>query len=160
MTELQNKELEILKQFIFVCDSLSLKYFLVCGSALGAVKYGGFIPWDDDIDVAMPREDYDVFVERANTLFPPNIFLQTYKTDTKYPHIYCKLRDSNTAYIEKSAAALEINHGVFIDIFPLDGYPSEKQEQRKFERLKRRYEREISSVFLPSIFVKKRNAAP
>ncbi len=149
MTELQKKELELLRQFILVCDKLSLKYFLVCGSALGAVKYGGFIPWDDDIDVAMPRRDYDVFIERAQALLPQNIFLQNYKTDVEYPHIYAKLRDSDTAYIESSAAALDINHGVFIDVFPLDGYPAEKKEQREFESRKRRYEREINTAFLP-----------
>ena len=58
MTELQETELELLKQFLLVCEQFKLTYYLVCGSALGAVKYGGFIPWDDDIDVHMPRPDY------------------------------------------------------------------------------------------------------
>ena len=55
MTELQTVELELLRQFLAVCEREGLTYYMVCGSALGAVKYGGFIPWDDDIDVALPR---------------------------------------------------------------------------------------------------------
>ena len=62
MNQLQQKELEILKVFIDVCKQLDLKYYLVCGSALGAVKYQGFIPWDDDVDVGLFREDYEIFI--------------------------------------------------------------------------------------------------
>ena len=62
MNELQNKILEILKVFIKVCDKHNLKYYLKGGSVLGAIRHKGFIPWDDDIDVGMPRKDYDKFV--------------------------------------------------------------------------------------------------
>jgi lipopolysaccharide cholinephosphotransferase len=58
---LQKAEFEILCEFVRICDELKLTYFLVCGTALGAVKYGGFIPWDDDVDVALPRKDYEIF---------------------------------------------------------------------------------------------------
>lgn len=70
MTELQETELELLKQFLLVCEQFKLTYYLVCGSALGAVKYGGFIPWDDDIDVALPRKDYEVFCREAPKMLP------------------------------------------------------------------------------------------
>lgn len=136
MTELQNKEFELLKVFIEICDKLNLKYYLVCGSALGAVKYGGFIPWDDDVDVALSRNDYDMFCKEAHKFLPESLFLQNFRTDPEFPGIYSKLRDSNTTYIEKSSRNLDINHGIYIDIFPLDGYPSEVSEQKRLESRK------------------------
>ena len=120
MTPLQQKELELLTLFIQICSQLELRYYLVCGTALGAVKYGGFIPWDDDVDVSMPREDYEVFLQKAPALLPEHVFLQNYRTDPAFPQIFSKLRNSNTTYIEKSAGKLPINHGIYIDIFPLD----------------------------------------
>lgn len=63
MTELQEVEFQLLKTFVEFCEKHNLKYFLVGGSALGAVRHQGFIPWDDDVDVALPREDYDRFIE-------------------------------------------------------------------------------------------------
>ncbi len=138
MNELQKKELEILKVFIDICEKLHLRYFLVCGSALGAVKYSGFIPWDDDIDVALFRDDYNVFLKEAPKLLPEHIFLQTYKTDN-YPNIFAKLRNSNSTYIEKSVEHIHMNHGIYIDVFPLDGYPLNEKEAGKLERKKKIY---------------------
>lgn len=147
MTELQKKELELLKYFIDVCEYLKVKYYLVCGSALGTVKYKGFIPWDDDIDVALPRNDYEIFVREAQKYLPQNIFVQTYKTESNFPQIYCKLRDSDTTYIENSARKLSINHGIFIDVFPLDGYPKKEIEQKKLEFKKRIYQNLLWSCY-------------
>lgn len=137
MNELQKTELEILRAFIVVCKKLDLQYYLVCGSALGAVKYGGFIPWDDDVDVALPREDYKIFIDRAQALLPKHYFVQTYRTDPAFPAFYCKIRDSRTTYIEKSMQYRKINQGVYIDVFPLDGYPEDQREAERLERRKR-----------------------
>ena len=79
MTELQKTELKILKTVIDICDRLGIGYFLVCGSALGAAKYQGFIPWDDDVDLGMYREDYEKFCEIAPALLPSYYFLQNYR---------------------------------------------------------------------------------
>lgn len=147
MTPLQQKETEILELFIRLCTKLGLAYYLVCGTALGAVKYQGFIPWDDDVDVAMPRQDYERFLEQAPALLPEGMFLQNYRTDLAFPQIFSKLRNSNTTYIEKSAAGLPINHGIYIDIFPLDGYPEDPREQRKLERKKRLYLHMLGAAF-------------
>lgn len=147
MTPLQKTELELLRQFHQICTQLELPFFLVCGSALGAVKYGGFIPWDDDIDVAMYREDYRIFLEKAPALLPEGLFLQNYRTDPAFPQIYSKLRNSNTTYIEKTAAHLPINHGVFIDIFPLDGYPENAWQKKKLEFQKRLYASMLLSAY-------------
>lgn len=136
MNDLQKKEFELLKLFVDICEQLDLTYYLVCGSALGAVKYNGFIPWDDDIDVALPRKDYEIFLERAKEYLPDNVFLQNYRTDKLYYGLGSKLRNSNTTFIEKGIEHLNINHGIYIDVFPLDGYPIEKKEQKYFERKK------------------------
>lgn len=147
MTELQAKEFEILKKFVEICEKLGLKFFLVCGTALGAVKYQGFIPWDDDIDVGMYREDYEIFCEKAPKLLPEYYFLQTYKTDYNFPYIFAKIRDSRTTYIEKSNSELNIHHGVYIDIFPLDGHPKDENEAAAMTRKKKLLDLKKACVF-------------
>lgn len=128
-----------MKYFIDICEKLQLQYFLVCGSALGSVKYQGFIPWDDDIDVALFRDDYEIFLAKAPLFLPENLFLQNTYTDTAVPFIYSKLRNSGTTYIETPCADLPINHGIYIDIFPLDGYPVKRSQQICLEIRKKYY---------------------
>ena len=123
MNEIQIELVKILESFQRICDDLELTYYLANGSALGAQKYGGFIPWDDDIDVAMPRKDYDIFCAKAQEYLPSHLFLQNYKTESNFPFLYTKIRNSNTTFIERDVKKLNINHGIYIDIFPLDGYP-------------------------------------
>ena len=147
MTELQKTEFDLLKIFVSICEELNLTYYLVCGSALGAVKYKGFIPWDDDVDVALPRPDYEVFCSEAQKLMPENVFLQNYKTDAEYPNFFGKMRNSNTTYIEKSARNINMNHGVYIDLFPLDGRPQTSKEKRRLDRKIRKLKRRISCSF-------------
>ena len=144
MTPIQKKVFQMLQIFTQICDRLQLKYFLVCGSALGAVKYGGFVPWDDDADVALFRNDYERFCKEAPALLPEQLFLQNFQSDPAFPAIYSKLRNSETACIEESVAALPINHGISIDIFPLDGYPTDKKEQERLERKKAWFVRKLS----------------
>lgn len=120
--KLKKIELEIFRHFIEICNENSLRYFVVGGTALGAVRHKGFIPWDDDIDVALPRGDYEKFLIAAQKSLPSNMFLQTYITDKNYPNPFAKLRQSDTAFIEKSTSKIKVNHGVYVDIFPLDGY--------------------------------------
>jgi len=147
MTPLQQKELQLLAHFVRICEALKLRYYLVCGTALGAVKYRGFIPWDDDVDVAMPREDYETFLREAPALLPEGIFLQNYRTDPAFPQIFSKLRDSGTTYLEKSSAHLPIHHGMYIDIFPLDGYPAQKHRQLWLEVRKKLYLQLLGTAF-------------
>ena len=137
MTDLQRKSFELLEIFVGICEKFDIPYYLVCGSALGAVKYEGFIPWDDDIDVGLLRPDYQHFVELAPRELPNWCFLQNYLSEKTFPQTYSKLRNSETAFIEAGDAALPINHGIFIDIFPIDGYPQGKMEAKVFE-LKRK----------------------
>lgn len=147
MTHLQQLEFEMLKEVLRICRLLDIRYYLICGSALGAVKYNGFIPWDDDIDVGMMRKDYDRFLKEAPDLLPGHLFLQNNSSDPAYPMIFSKLRDSRTTFIENSIRTLNINHGVYIDIFPLDLYPTGKAEQRMFEIKKWIYTHLLATVY-------------
>ena len=134
MNDLQKRQLEILKAFIRVCDKYHLKYFLVGGSALGAVRHKGFIPWDDDIDVGMPREDYDKYVTLQHEYEGTPFFIQTWKSDPHYIYNYGKLRDGSTTFIENMYTNHRINHGVWIDIFPIDGFSKTIKPREKFKK--------------------------
>ncbi len=158
MNQLQRKQFELLSCFVRLCETLHIPYFLVCGSALGAVKYGGFIPWDDDVDVALLRPDYNRFLQEAPALLPEGLFLQTFRSDPAYPNVFAKLRDSRTTFVEKPVAHLPMNHGVFMDIFPLDGYPESKREQKRLERRKKYYKRLLLSAFEGNFSLKVRSA--
>lgn len=147
MTELQKLELDMLREVLRITELLGIKCFLVCGSALGAVKYKGFIPWDDDIDVGMFRDDYERFCKEAQKNLSEPYFLQTYKSDPVYPLIFAKLRNSQTTYIESSIHSLNINHGVYIDIFPLDLYPKKRLTQHIFEIKKWYYTHLLATVY-------------
>lgn len=164
MNKLQQTQFEILKEFIGICQALDLQYFLVCGSALGSVKYGGFIPWDDDIDVALPREDYEIFLKNAQTLLPQYYFLQNYKTDKYYHHFCSKIRDSRTTYVEYDQKNLNIHHGVFIDIIPLDVLPNDTNFMVKYRffrvcqliylKSREKYKNIIKSVLRPFVNIR------
>ncbi len=122
-------ELDILKAFLKICEENQLQYFLAGGTLLGAVRHKGFIPWDDDIDVVMPRADYDRFLEIGQNLLPTEYFLQTRQTDVNFPCNFAKIRDNRTTFVEKSLKNTSINHGVYIDVFPMDYFPGSRIKQ-------------------------------
>ena len=136
LNELQLVEKDLLKQYINFCEEHNLRYFLMCGTLLGAIRHKGFIPWDDDIDVAMPREDYDRFCELASKHFTGDIFFQSFKTDKRYPYCFSKLRNSNTTFVERVYRYVKMNHGVYIDIFPIDGISKKSRPSHKRLSLK------------------------
>lgn len=120
LVKLKECELNILIEFDRVCRELDIKYTLSSGTLLGAVRHKGFIPWDDDIDVAMLRKDYEKFVAEGQALLSDHLFIQTYETDKNYPINFGKIRDTSTVLLEYSTQALNIKNGVYIDIFPID----------------------------------------
>lgn len=120
LRKLQKKELEILTAVVKVCEENNIKYIIMHGTLLGAVRHQGFIPWDDDIDICMPRESYDKFIDIGEKFLPSNLKIQHYKTEENCPNIFAKVRDENTIFLQKEHVDLDINQGVFIDIFPLD----------------------------------------
>ena len=74
LSQLKSLQLDMLAQFVDVCRRLDLRYYLMGGTMLGAVRHGGFIPWDDDVDVGMPRQDYEVFLQKAQALLPAQVW--------------------------------------------------------------------------------------
>lgn len=120
LQKLKEREFEILLEFDRVCKQLGINYTLSSGTLLGAVRHKGFIPWDDDIDVAMLREDYNKFIAEGQQLLLQHLFIQTYETDKNYPLNFSKIRDASTVLIEYCNRNLQMKNGVYIDIFPID----------------------------------------
>lgn len=123
LRKLQLMELEILNEFVGLCEKHDLRYYLVGGTLLGAVRHQGFIPWDDDIDVAMPREDYDKFAEICREELGKDYFYQSPETDPHYFLTYAKIRKNGTEVYEERFQNAKFHKGIFIDIFPLDFCP-------------------------------------
>ena len=121
----QKVMLEILVEIHKICVENNITYWLEAGTLLGAVRHKGFIPWDDDCDVAMPRKDYEKFLEIAQNKLPKTMFLQTKETDKEYLLPWAKIRKNGTLLIETGETGEEnYHHGIFVDIFPYDYYES------------------------------------
>lgn len=103
-----------------VCSENKLRYILDGGTMLGAVRHNGFIPWDDDLDIAMPRDDYEKFIDIANSKLNSKYRFQCYENTKEYPYNFGKVRAVNTLYREELTGSLKINHGIYIDVFPMD----------------------------------------
>lgn len=116
-------QLDMLKELHQICEKHDINYCLGFGTMLGAIRHKGFIPWDDDADVLMLREDYDRFREVCAKELPEKYFLQDADTDSEYLWGYAKLRNVNTEYIRCGQEHIKCKTGVFIDIFPLDDVP-------------------------------------
>ena len=126
--ELWAVQLDLLNEFDRVCKKHNLKYILDWGTLLGAIRHNGFIPWDDDVDVSMLREDYDKLMEIGPKEFKHPYFLQNHYTDKNYSDCVTKLRRSDTTSILSVDVSfrykLAYNKGIFIDIFVFDNLPS------------------------------------
>ena len=113
--------LDMLIEFDGICKKHQLQYWLDSGTLLGAVRHQGFIPWDDDIDLSMPVEDYNQFLKIAESELSSNIFLQTSETDADFKFDYIKLRSNKASIVEFHEKDRQVNYhqGVFVDIFPM-----------------------------------------
>lgn len=139
--------LDIYKAFAAVCSENHLRFYLGYGSVLGAVRHGGFIPWDDDMDVIMPRPDYERFCEMAAQVLPSHFKLVTIFNTKEFVTDFAKIQDSRQDVYERvrKESGHPLGQGIFLDIFPIDGVPSCRLQQcaRKvyyqFFQLKWRY---------------------
>lgn len=117
-TNLKNELLKLFKAFIDFCNQHQLTYYAAYGTALGAVRHKGMIPWDDDIDVCMPRKDYERFLQLRRTLNNTPYYIMDI-SDKAYYLCFAKFCKRNSAIIEREGEALM---GLYIDVFPLDNY--------------------------------------
>ncbi len=123
LREIQLKELALLKEVKRICKKYRLRYFLCGGTLLGAVRHQGFIPWDDDIDIMMPREDYEQFIRMASEEWQDNIQVEDYYyTNSARPDCITHVVDKKTTIIRTNCMK-ERRENLCIDIFPLDGMP-------------------------------------
>lgn len=119
----QKTMLEILLEVHRICEKHHLTYWLEAGTLLGAIRHKGFIPWDDDMDISMPRKDYDRFLEILPEELDPEFFLQTRETDPGYTFPFAKIRKNSTLLIETGETGEEpYHHGIFLDVFPMVHY--------------------------------------
>ncbi len=142
--KLQSVQMEIMDEVHRICCEHQIVYYIIGGTALGAVRHGGFIPWDMDIDIAMPRADYERFAEVCQTALSPRYIYRDYKNthDFMHPHALVCIRNTFLSTKFDYMNPSEENLGIFLDVFPLDVAPEQKELQEQhvkdIEKVKRR----------------------
>ncbi|HBT84774.1 MAG TPA: hypothetical protein DEB12_02560 [Porphyromonadaceae bacterium] len=129
--EIKSSLLNILKEIDAFCTENNLTYYLAYGTLLGAARHGGFIPWDDDIDICMPRPDYEKLIssfKRSDTRYQ----VVSHFKDKSYPYFFAKVHDTNTVLEIKTTSRFRL--GLYVDIFPIDAMPLDKDLQKKYIR--------------------------
>lgn len=164
LKQVQYMQLGLMKQIHEVCNAEGIRYYLLAGSLLGAVRHGGFIPWDDDIDIGMPRNDYEKF----KSLFPHKMdtkkfFLQHFKSDHDFAPALMRLCIVGTIMDVKSERHLKNCKNTYIDIFPLDNVPNAEtnriNQEKQILRIKRLIDLKLYHIYESnskiSVFAKK-----
>ncbi|MBR3173787.1 MAG: LicD family protein [Eubacterium sp.] len=127
-------QVDMIKKLHNYCKEKKLNYSVICGSLLGAIRHKGIIPWDDDVDIALIREEYNELVRLLKKDPIEGLYIQDYSTDPYYYQPYAKLLKNNTEYIEGFRKNNKSKSGVFIDIFPLDYIKKPGMKKTKFRR--------------------------
>lgn len=138
-SEMQQMLLDMLRWFHQLCAENHIRYYALGGTMLGAVRHGGFIPWDDDVDVGLPRRDYERLAQAVARAGQDRYVLETPRSPAKdYNYCYCKLYDTHTTLVENTR--YHTRRGIYLDIFPLDGMGDTEEESRtRFARIDRRF---------------------
>ena len=141
--------LDMLIEFAAICKKHQLQYWLDSGTLLGAVRHQGFIPWDDDIDISMPVEDYNKFLKIAQRELSSDIFFQTSQTDKNFKFDYIKLRSNKASIIEfhEKDKHIKYHQGVFVDVFPMLAIENTETNRKLYDSTLQEI-RDISSVSL------------
>ncbi|CDZ24935.1 LICD protein family superfamily protein [[Clostridium] cellulosi] len=154
---LQLEELKILKVIIDICNRHNLRYCLIGGTLLGAVRHKGFIPWDDDIDIGMPRPDYEKFLQQAQKELKEPLAVKCFKFTPNYKYSFARV-DTSEIQIETNSTNTKKIENLWVDIFPIDAMPNNKflsflhQKRLLFLRLMSKY-----SVFNEVVGQNKKN---
>lgn len=124
MELLHQVDVDIAKEVLRICEKHGLNYYMLGGTMLGAIRHKGFIPWDDDIDLGMPRNDYERFLEIAPQELASHLKLVNYRTDPNYMYYITRILDTETTVIEERIGNDNKYTHASIDIFPIDGTPN------------------------------------
>lgn len=141
---------DVLREFHEICHRNGLTYYAVGGTAIGAVRHKGIIPWDDDIDVAMPRPDYDRFMEICRNQDLGNYELVSSENRDDYNLSFPKLCNKNTTLVERWDTPCVI--GLFIDIFPLDGASDDREEMQRMVEKYRKMKNKVEAISTHNTF--------
>lgn len=131
LKKVQRAELSILKDFVSLCDRHGLVYFGIAGTGIGALRHKGFIPWDDDIDVAMPREDYEKFRKLVRDEMGDKYLLMNTEENENYPLMTARLMLRGTEFREEALKDIDCPLGIFLDLYPLDKVSDDPEECKK-----------------------------
>ncbi len=126
--EIQQAAFCVLREIARICDEQGFKYFLAYGTLLGAVRHKGFIPWDDDIDVIMPRADFDKFIRYIKTDYSGELVVCDRKTTPNYPYGIPRICDMQYQYVTTNKCEPSFDIGVFVDIYPLDNCSGDRKK--------------------------------
>lgn len=130
MTDVQKVILSIFKEIRKVCENHSIPYFAIGGTCIGAVRHKGFIPWDDDLDIAVPIEHFDFLLDCLRKEAPSYLYVIDSHDHMHYHYVWAKVCNKHTSFIEKSEFGLEDAYkGVFVDIMPISGIPEGKKRK-------------------------------
>lgn len=141
---------DVLREFIKICEEHNLTYFCGGGTAIGAVRHHGIIPWDDDIDVYMPRPDYNKFIALKDSLPSKKYEIVTPYDTPNYPMYFSKLCNSNTTLVEEADTPCVF--GLYIDVFPLDGTSDDLEEAKQLKEKFRRLQNKMEAISTRSTF--------
>ncbi|MBQ8046598.1 MAG: LicD family protein [Prevotella sp.] len=128
LRRLQLRLLDILIEIDRVCREHGLRYYLMYGTMLGAVRHKGFIPWDDDIDIGMPRDEYETLMAHAAEWLPGHLQMVCAENDEHYPVAFAKIQDRTTTLIERKH--YRYLGGIYCDVMPIDGIPAGHLRQK------------------------------
>ena len=139
LEKLHKAELDELKDFIAICDKYHIDYFAIAGTAIGTVRHGGFIPWDDDIDIAMLRKDYEKFIKVADKEFNGKYEMMGPDFTKKYYNLQPAMNKIGTKFITDGAWASKFEPGIFLDLFIFENIPEDEKEAAYIIEKCRRY---------------------
>jgi lipopolysaccharide cholinephosphotransferase len=133
LQKLQAIQIDILKIIDQICRENNLQYSLYGGTLLGAVRHQGFIPWDDDLDVCMPRADYEKFIKLWKEINPEGYFIQNKNIESEFTQSFTKIRKDHTTFLQKNDQGKNYHTGIFVDVFPVDRMPVKKIQRMLFQ---------------------------
>lgn len=131
LNKLHSLQIMLMEEIKRICDLNCIKYSLTGGSLIGAIRHKGFIPWDDDMDVAMLREDYNIFLVACKTQLDPKFEIQTMDSDENYFYGFAKILLKDTHLVQYCHEKTKQKKGIYVDIFPLDTVPEDEKKKKK-----------------------------